>query len=526
MSLGRATATIGGFTAISRVAGFARDILMTGVLGAGVVADCFVVAFKLPNFFRRLFAEGAFNAAFVPLFTRKLTEDETGASARVFAEETQAVLLTVLLAFVGLVQAIMPWFMLLLAPGFTSDPAKFDLAVELTRITFPYLLFISLVSLQGGILNACGRFAAVAGTPIILNLTMIAAMLWLTNYLPAGHALAWGVTAGGLAQFLWLFGSLRSAGMGLRLRWPRLTPNVKQLLLLMAPAAVGAGAMQVNLLIDMMIASFLPAGSISYLFYADRLNQLPIGVIGVAVGTALLPMLSRQVAAGQEDDSRASMNRAMEIGLFLTIPCAVASMVVPVPLIATMFERGEFTATDTWNTALTLAAFAAGLPAYILVKILTPGFFARHDTRSPVRYSIVCLVLNTLISLAVLFASLQGYFEKAFVGLAAATALSSWLNVAFLTRGLMKRGHFKVDARLRHRFPRMLAASAVMGAVLWWLAWALGPWSGPEVTELRRILGMAAIVTSGMLVFGAVAHLTGAVRLGELRGMLRGKTGS
>jgi putative peptidoglycan lipid II flippase len=276
----------------------------------------------------------------------------------------------------------------------------------------------------------------------------------------------------------------------------------------------------------MMIASFLPAGSISYLFYADRLNQLPIGVIGVAVGTALLPMLSRQVAAGQEDDSRASMNRAMEIGLFLTIPCAVASMVVPVPLIATMFERGEFTATDTWNTALTLAAFAAGLPAYILVKILTPGFFARHDTRSPVRYSIVCLVLNTLISLAVLFASLQGYFEKAFVGLAAATALSSWLNVAFLTRGLMKRGHFRVDTRLRHRFPRMLAASAVMGAVLWWLAWALGPWSGPEVTELRRILGMAAIVTSGMLVFGAVAHLTGAVRLGELRGMLRGKTGS
>jgi putative peptidoglycan lipid II flippase len=526
MSLGRATATIGGFTAVSRVAGFARDVLMTGVLGAGVVADCFVVAFKLPNFFRRLFAEGAFNAAFVPMFTRKLGEDATGEAARAFAEETLAVLLTVLLAFVGLVQAVMPWFMFLLAPGFADDPAKFALAVELTRITFPYLLFISLVSLQGGILNACGRFAAVAGTPIILNLSMIAAMLWLVDYLPPGHALAWGVTAGGFAQFLWLWGSVRSAGMRLRPRLPRLTPNVRRLLLLMAPAAVGAGAMQVNLLIDMVIASFLPEGSISYLFYADRLNQLPIGVIGVAVGTALLPMLSRQVAAGRDADALASTNRAMEIGLFLTIPCAVAAMVVPVPLIATLFERGQFSAADTLNTALTLAAFAAGLPAYILVKILTPGYFAREDTRTPVRYSIVCLVLNTLISLGVLWANLAGLFDKAFVGIAAATAASSWLNVALLTRGLVRRGHFRPDARLRRRFPRMLLASAAMGGAVWATAAQFGPWSGVAAAELHRIAGLAAIIAVGMGVFFAAAHLTGAIRLGELRGLLRGKAGS
>lgn len=519
MSLWRATATIGGYTAISRIAGFARDILMTGVLGAGMVADCFVVAFKLPNFFRRMFAEGAFNAAFVPLFTRKLTEDETGQAARRFAEETQAVLLTVLLALTAVVQVCMPWFMYVLAPGFSDDPQKFDLAVELTRITFPYLLFISLVSLQGGILNACGRFAATAGTPIILNLTMIAAMLWFIPRFEVGHALSWAVTAGGLLQFMWLWGSLRSVGMHLRPRVPRLTADVKQMLKIMAPAAVGAGAMQVNLMIDLLIASFLPAGSISYLFYADRVNQLPVGVIGIAVGTALLPLLSRQVAAGQERDAAATMNRAMEMSLFLTIPCAVASMVVAVPLIATMFERGEFTADDTWNTAVTLAVFSSGLPSYILVKILTPAYFARHDTRTPVRYSIMTLVLNTLISLALMVPFAQ-------LGLAAATSIASWTNVGLLAWGLMKRGHFTPDARLRQRFPRMLLASAAMGLALWGMSHAFGAWSGPEVREVRRAIGIAVLIAGGIAVYGIVSQLSGALRLHELRGLMRGKADS
>lgn len=519
MSLWRATATIGGFTAISRVAGFARDILMTGVLGAGMVADCFVVAFKLPNFFRRMFAEGAFNAAFVPLFTRRLTEDETGQTARRFAEETQAVLLTVLLAFTAVVQVCMPWIMYVLAPGFGDEPEKFDLAVELTRITFPYLMFISLVSLQGGILNACGRFAATAGTPIILNLTMIAAMLWFIPKFEVGHALSWAVTAGGVLQFVWLWGSLRSIGMNLRLRVPRFTPDVRKMLKIMAPAAIGAGAMQVNLMIDLVIASFLPAGSISYLFYADRVNQLPVGVIGVAVGTALLPMLSRQVASGQEQDAVTTMNRGMEMSLFLTIPCAVASMVVAEPLIATMFERGAFTAENTWNTALTLAVFSAGLPAYILVKILTPGFFARHDTATPVRYSIITLVINTLISLALMKPFAQ-------LGLAAATAIASWINVGLLTWGLMKRGHFTIDARLRKRFPRMLIAAVALGLALWGMDTAFGPWSGADVKELPRVLKLAVVVFGGIAVYGVVSQLTGALRLGELRGLMRGKADS
>jgi putative peptidoglycan lipid II flippase len=484
-----------------------------------LVADCFVVAFKLPNFFRRMFAEGAFNAAFVPLFTRRLTEDETGQTARRFAEETQAVLLTVLLGFTAVVQVCMPWIMYVLAPGFGDQPAKFELAVELTRITFPYLFFISLVSLQGGILNACGKFAATAGTPIILNLTMIAAMLWFIPAYPVGHTLSWAVTAGGVLQFVWLWGSLRSIGMNLRLRMPRFTPDVKQMLKIMAPAAIGAGAMQVNLMIDLVIASFLPAGSISYLFYADRVNQLPVGVIGVAVGTALLPMLSRQVASGQEHDAMATMNRGMEMCLFLTIPCAVASMVVAEPLIATMFERGAFSAKDTWNTSLTLAVFSAGLPAYILVKILTPGFFARHDTATPVRYSIITLVLNTLISLALMKPFAQ-------LGLAAATAIASWINVGLLAWGLMKRGHFTVDARLRRRFPRMLVAAAAMGLALWGMDTAFGPWSGPEVSELPRVLKLAVVVIGGIAVYGIVSQLTGALRLGELRGLMRGKADS
>ncbi|MFN3230779.1 MAG: murein biosynthesis integral membrane protein MurJ [Alphaproteobacteria bacterium] len=515
MALWRSVATIGSLTSVSRVTGFLRDIAMTSIIGAGMVADCFVVAFKLPNFFRRLFAEGAFNAAFVPLFTEKLALDDGQEEARRFAEDSFAVLLVTLLAFVAFIQAIMPAFLFLLANGFTDDPPKFDLAVTLTRITFPYLLFISLVSLLGGVLNALDRFAAVAATPILLNLSLIGCLFLLEPVLPTGgHALAIGVTFGGFLQFAWLAFEVRRAGFRIRLRRPRLTPGVKRLLILMAPVALGAGAVQLNLLIDVVIASFLPDGSMSYLFYADRLNQLPVGVVGVAVGTALLPLLSRQINAGDDRDSMASLNRAIEICLFLTLPAAVALFLVPGPLVATLFERGAFNAADTAATAAALAAYAAGLPAYVLVKVLGPAFFARQDTKTPVKLSIIALVVNTALNLI-----LMGPFLH--VGLAMATAIAAWLNVAMMAFVLMRRGHLAMDSRLKSRLPRLCLTTAAMGGLVWFMAPRISVWSG--AAELDRIGAAALLVGAGALTFAVLAQLTGALRVHELRSLIRGQ---
>ncbi len=344
MNLLRAFLTVGSFTMISRVLGFIRDVLIAAVLGAGMIADAFFVAFKLPNFFRRLFAEGAFNAGFVPLFTEQL-ELNGKQDARRFAEEVLAVLLAVLLIFVTVFQIFMPWMMLGFAPGFSGDPAKFDLAVTLARLTFPYLLFISLVSLLGGVLNTISRFAAVAAAPILLNLCLIAAATVGTKLtgLP-GHALAGGVALAGAAQLIWLAVACQRADWSLSLIWPRTSTRVKALLKLILPAAVGAGVVQINLVIDVMLASLLPEGSVSYLFYADRLNQLPIGVVGVAVGTALLPMLSRQWARREDDRAMGTLNRAIEISLILSVPAAFAYIAMPDELITTLFQRGAFDA--------------------------------------------------------------------------------------------------------------------------------------------------------------------------------------
>lgn len=512
MSLQRAIATVAGFTIISRISGFARDIVMAGLVGTAFVADCFVVAFKLPNFFRRLFAEGAFNAAFVPLFTEKISE-EGDAKALRFAEESGTVLLTVLLIFVALVQALMPFLILVLAYGFKDDPAKFDLAVTLTRITFPYLIFISLVSLLGGVLNALGRFAAAASTPILLNISLIGCGLLLTSYLPtAGHALAIGVTLGGLLQFLWLLAALKREGIRMRIRRPRLTPEVKRLLILMAPIALGAGAVQINLLIDVLIASFLPDGSLAYLFYADRLNQLPVGIIGVAAGTALLPTLSRLLSAGEDQLAMNSLNRAVETTLLLTVPAAVALFLIPDQIITVLFERGAFTADSTVQTAQALSAYALGLPAYILLKVLSPAFFARQDTRTPVRIGIIALVVNTVLNVILMF-PLQH------VGLALATAIAAWLNVSLLTIALFRRGYWQLDLRIKTRLIKGLGCAAAMGAGVWFAAGALA--SSFDGSTAERAGALMAIVIGGAVLYGVLTHFTGALRLSEARGLLR-----
>src|SRR5258706_4699516 len=374
-------------------------MVIAGLLGAGPLADAFLIAFKLPNLFRRLFAEGAFSAAFVPLFGGLLARDGRAAAERI-AGQTLAWLTATLLALTVLAELVMPALMLALAPGFVGDPARFDAAVALTRITFPYLLFIALTALLGGMLNALDRFAAAAAAPILLNVVMIAAALVLPPWVGgAAPALAWGVFVAGALQLVWLAGACRAAGCALALPWPRWEPGVRRLLQLLGPGAFGAGAVQIGLMINVILASLLAPGSVSFLYYADRIVQLPLGVVGAAIATALLPALTRDLQRG-EAAARTTLDRALEGALALTLPAMAGLVVLAEPIIAVLFQRGAFDAAATHATAATLAGFALGLPAYVLVKVLAPAFFAREDTRTPVRAAVIALVVNLVLDVA------------------------------------------------------------------------------------------------------------------------------
>jgi len=511
MSLARSIATVGGFTMLSRITGLMREMMIAQYMGAGAVADAFFVAFRFPNLFRSLFAEGAFNAAFVPLFAGRLTA-EGEAAARGFAEQSLAVLALALALFVAVMELAMPWAMLGLAPGFGDIPGKMALATELSRICFPYLLFISLTSLQAGVLNSLGRFAAAAGTPILLNLTAMAGLWALAPFTATpGHALAWGTFASGVVQFSWLAYSVRSAGVRLRLVRPRLTPEVRLLVRRIIPGAVGAGVYQVNLVINTMIASTVANGAVSYLNYADRINQLPLGVVGIAIGTALLPLLSRQLKAGEREAALDSQNRAMEFGLLLTLPAAAALMAIAAPVVRVLFERGSFGPAETAATASALVAFAAGLPAYVLVKVLTPAFFAREDTATPVRVAAATMALNVALNLALMQ-------PLAHVGMALATALAAWFNVIALAVILKRRGFFAMDARLKARAPRIALAAAAMAAALVAAERFSRPFAHGQLAALAVTAGLVAI---GLAVFLVAAHVLGAARLGEVRKMVR-----
>jgi putative peptidoglycan lipid II flippase len=513
MSFSRAIATVGGLTLVSRLAGFVRDILTASVLGAGPVADAFFIALKLPNFFRRLFAEGAFGVAFVPLFAAELQVKGRAAAAR-FAEEALAVLLAVLLPFTLAALAAMPWLMLGLAPGFSDEPAKFAMAVDLARLTFPYLTLISLVALLGGILNALGRFGPFAAAPIAFNLTLVAALLTAPRLgWEPGRAMAAAVTLSGVVQLLWLAWACRKAGIVLRLRRPRITEGMRRLFRLVGPGALGAGVMQINLLLNIVLASLLPSGSVSFLYYADRLNQMPLGVIGIAIGTALLPVLARHAAAGDEEKVRHYLSRALEFSLLLGLPAAVALGVSGKPMVAVLFERGAFGPAQTQATAWALAAYAVGVPAYVIAKSLNAAFFARQDTATPVRVAIVVTVSTVALALALL--PLLDH-----VGIALATGLAAWLDVGLLVVALRKRGLLSLDARLTRRGPRIAAAAVGMGVALEFGGAALAPWLAHPATVVR-FAALGALVLGGMAVFGGLAHLLGGARLADLTGFLK-----
>jgi putative peptidoglycan lipid II flippase len=514
MSLVRSIATVSGFTLLSRLLGFCRDILIAGMLGAGGMADAFFVAFKFPNLFRRLFGEGAFSAAFIPLLAGDIEKRGMDA-AREFAARAMSMLILITGFLVAIIEILMPWAMYVFAPGFAENPEKFELAVELSRITFPYLAFISAVALMSGVMNTLHRYAAAAAAPIILNICLIAALLGLApvTETPA-HALAWGVAIAGVAQFLMLVIACKRVGFAIKWQMPRVDDRIKLLGKRMIPGMIGAGVYQINLLIDTMLASLVSDGAVSWLYYADRVQQLPLGVIGIAIGTALLPTLSRQLQGDDAKTAMYSQNRGIEIALLLTLPAAIALGVMGLPVINVLFERGAFGAEETLMTGMALTVFAFGLPASVLVKVLAPGFFAREDTKTPIRIGISCMVLNIILIVV-----LMPWFGH--LGIAAATSVSVWVNATSLGFILHRRGDLTFDARLTRRVPRILVASALMGSALWF---AIDAFWQNDALSITRITTMAVIVTGGMAVYAIAAQLLGATSFSELKATLkRGK---
>lgn len=506
-------------TILSRVLGFIRDAMIAGSLGAGPVADAFVVAFRLPNLFRRLFAEGVLNSAFVPLYTRVLAEEGEEGAAR-FAGDIASGLIGTLIVSVGIAVLAAPWLVDILAFGFVADPQKYALTVVLTRICLPYLAAMSIIGLLGGILAAHRRYLAQALAPVVLNLVLIAALgliygLGLMRSAEAGYVLSIAVTLAGFAQVVMVAFALWRAGLGLRLRLPALTTSIRRLMVNAVPAFIGGGVTQVNIVIGTAIAS-VRAGTVSNLYYADRVYQLPLGVIGIAIGTVLLPELLHRIRIDREDLAIDTQNRSLEMALALTLPAAVGLAVAAHPIVEVLFERGAFGPRDTDLTALALGGFALGLPAFVAIKVLTAAFFARHDLKTPMWAGLVAVVVNLALSVA-----LFGPFGGA--GIALATSAAGWINAALLWTILLRRGHWRIDGPFEHRLPRLAAASLTMGVIVWILREVLDRWLGAENAILVKVGALAGLIGFGVAFFVALATLIGGIDLTTIRAGLAGK---
>jgi len=492
MTLLRSSALIGALTMASRVLGFVREALIAQVLGAGWLSDCFFVAFKLPNLFRRLFAEGAFAAAFVPLLAqlRGQSPDDDG-PARAFTDDVLGVLLLVLSGVTAAGLVFMPWVVLALTGGFHDPaPGQTALAIDLARLTFPYLLFVSLTALLAAVLNSVGRFAAAAASPILLNLLLIGALLLLPGGSPAtARGLAATVSLAGLAQMVWLTLACRRAGVAPRLRMPNLTPLVRRLGRMAGPVALGQGALQLNILFGTLLAAWaLPGGSLSHLTYADRLVQLPVGVIGIAIATALLPAMARSHGAGEDSAARAAQAQGLELTLLLAMPAAFALIGLAGPIVRLVFERGAFNAGDTQATARAVVAYAAGLPAFVIIKALTPGYLSRGDATTPVKVALAGMAVNLVAALSLLA-------PMGAAGLALATSLAGWVNAALLALLLALRGQAPLVAGSPRRLLGGLALSAATGVLAATAGFGLDDLHGGLLAA-----GMAAtlLVTIGM----------------------------
>lgn len=515
MNLVKAGGTIGGLTLVSRVLGFVREMIFARIMGAGMAADVFALAFLVPNLFRRLFGEGAFSQGFVPLFARRLDGEGGMVEARRFAEEVQAVFLPLLVAITAIFMIAMPAFVGLIAQGWRDDPQKFSLAVDLTRITFPYLIFISMVSLFSGILNSLTRFTAAAFAPALLNLALIAALLLVPQGGPAtATAMAWAVIAGGVVQLALLMIATRRAGLTLRLLPPRMTPRVKELFILILPATLGAGGYYISQLFYAYFATALPQGSLVYLSQADRLNQLPLALVGSALGTAILPAISRRIGAGDERQAANIQGRATELAMLLTIPAAVALSVAAGPIMTVLFEGGRFTAADAAVSALVLSILVSGLPAYVMIKVLAPGFFGRKDMWTPLWITVGSLAIGVGSNFV-----LVPMFGIA--ALAATTAGAAWLNALALYFVLARRGHFHFERWLVLRLAKQLLAASAMGGAIILVQSRFGGFFAGSAGE--RLVATGALVASGAIAYFAIAWTIGAMDKEDLLILLRRK---
>ena len=491
----RRIATVGGLTLVSRLSGFIRDVVMAAILGAGPLADAFFVAFRLPNHFRAIFAEGAFAAAFVPAYARTLEEAGLPA-AKLFADQIAAALVTINLVLLAIALLFTPQVVGLLAPGLISDPERFDLAVALTRITFPYLALVSLETLFAGILNANNRFAAAASAPVLLNLSVIATLLLTPYFADAGHAAAWGVLIAGVAQALLLGADAEAHGFGIRLRMPKLDEPTRKFLKALGPAIVGAGGVQLALFADTLIATFLPTGALSALYYADRINQLPIGVVGIAVGTVLLPEMSRRLAAGDVTGAASAQARGIQLALLLTIPCAAAALAIPDLIMRALFARGAFTSADALAAGSTLAAYSVGLLPFVLLRSFTAPFYARRDTLTPVKAALLAATVNIALKVV-----LMGPLAQ--VGLALATSIGAWINLSLLAYFARRQGFAVSGTAIGGPVARLILIGVVFTAVLFGGAYGLDR-ALAAMPHFRDETVLAILVTAGGLLYFAL----------------------
>lgn len=513
MSFLRAAATVSGLTMASRVFGFIRDVLAASIMGAGPVADAFFVALRLPNFFRRMTAEGAFSVSFVPLFSKTL-EVEGHEFAQEFASQTMAMMLAILIPFCIVAMIFMPAFLTLLAPGFIGEDGRFELAVTLTRITFAYLLFMSLTALLGGMLNAIDKFAAFATAPVLFNLVQIVFLGVAFMFPTPGHAMAWAVLVSGVLQFIWLLWSLRKNNIRIWLLVPCLTDKIKRLFRLMGPGMIGASAVQINLLVDTIIASTLPVGAVSYLYYADRLNQLPLGLIGTAVGTALLPKLARKIAAKEKESANYLFNRALEWTFLLALPAAAALAIIAHPIIQVLFERGEFSASDARATALALQAYAFGLPAFVGVKVLSTALYAQENMKTPVKITLVCAALNIVLCLLLIR-------PFAHAGIALATAMAGWVQVIILTVILHRKNDLDFDTMLKKNLLRIFLATLVMSAILFGFHTGMAAWFAAG--SIKALLALGITITVGGIAYLGLIFVQKVIHLKTLKQSFKGQ---
>lgn len=515
----RSSAIFSGLTMVSRLAGFARDIAITAFLGAsaGPAADAYNTALSFPNLFRRIFAEGAFAAAFVPAYARTLKQEGQEAADRVATDALAAVAVVTLILTVA-AQLAMPWLMMGINVGFLDDPDRFRLAVILTQITMPYLPCMAVAALLSGVLNARGRFIVSGAYPILMNLIMLAALLiWRGDQVQSAYAAGWSVLVSGVAQAGLCWWAVRKAGANIRIGLPRLTPPVKAIIITAIPAAIGNSATQINVFISGNLASFVDGGR-TWLATADRLYQLPLGLIGVAIGIALLPKLSSAVASGDQAQEQASMDEALVLSMALTLPAAAAIMAMPLFLIDGLFTRGAFLAFDAENTARALLQFGWGVPAFVLIRVLAPAFFARQDTRSPMNFALISVAVNAVLAFT-LFNLGWGV-----AGIAAATSTAAWVNAGLLGITLWRRDHYRPGGSAISRLLRILIASAALGAVLL-VSQMFRPMIEAPIAALTEhgAKEIALILTTGVggLVYLVLLFVTRAVTVGEIRGLLR-----